>query len=478
MENITVQIPDTVVINIDNATANTVINAPAVPVVAATATTATVVADNGPVPMSFPALLRSSGLGDRFAHLRSGFGGQAESSGGSTTSKKAKNKRDDNEGKRWVRRKENARFVGNPHIVTATKKDFALPSPSARSTFPEPLPVYLSRNNAVPPATVPGRDPNSANAGRFSMSLKGMRRDLRKAGPRAELLVSEVEDEMTSWLRRGGVLMNPDSVSSYLPNGPSAPIGTSGSIMEVSRTPLQLVWSIREDAFARYVVHCCARYHNIVSYSKDASGQRLTYILRPNVTRPDHLATTVLQTPPATDSELSALEFASESDFASDTRSDVDSENDMDTGSSNYHLRPGPNPRVGQALSDIAESTPGSPYHGPTTPNPPPPDVDDFDNWSVIGGSDVDGGESDLASSVGSLSLRDEVETTPRAGQVAARVGLRQTPLRAHLWDRSRRSASSPSRSPARRVPPMRVYQRPDPVRSSERKSFHQFLFS
>ena len=62
------------------------------------------------------------------------------------------------------------------------------------------------------------------------------------------------------------------------------PIGSTLTVSELSRTPLQLVWAIEQDAFARksqirikyicfangvqgYIVHCCARYHNVVSFS-------------------------------------------------------------------------------------------------------------------------------------------------------------------------------------------------------------------
>ena len=55
----------------------------------------------GPIPMSFPAILRGPGLADRFAHLRP--------SGASVTAYPKKNRRDEKEGKRWVRRKDNGR---------------------------------------------------------------------------------------------------------------------------------------------------------------------------------------------------------------------------------------------------------------------------------------------------------------------------------------------------------------------------------
>lgn len=159
-----------------------------------------------------------------------------------------------------------ARFAGNPHIVPATKKDLVIPAQSARSTFPQPLPNYLTRNSAIAPAVPTAREPVSASAGRFSMGLKGMRKELRKSGPRTELLVKEVEDAIMGWLDDSVVWLNPDVHAEMSPE--EARIGTLDLILQVSCTHHQLVWAITDDAFARYVVHCCARYHNIVSFSK------------------------------------------------------------------------------------------------------------------------------------------------------------------------------------------------------------------
>jgi len=104
------------------------------------------------------------------------------------------------------------------------------------------------------------------------MSLRGMRRELRKSGLRAEVLVREIESEVVRWLRTGGTILAPDGsgIANTLDSGlgSSTPIGETGSIFEMSRTPLQLIWSITNDAFARYVVHCCARYYGIVSFSQ------------------------------------------------------------------------------------------------------------------------------------------------------------------------------------------------------------------
>ncbi|OJT05540.1 hypothetical protein TRAPUB_13231, partial [Trametes pubescens] len=53
--------------------------------------------------MSFPAILRNSGLSDRFAHLRISSTERAAP----LSSAARRNKRDEKEGKRWIRRKEN-----------------------------------------------------------------------------------------------------------------------------------------------------------------------------------------------------------------------------------------------------------------------------------------------------------------------------------------------------------------------------------
>ncbi|THH00744.1 hypothetical protein EW026_g1840 [Hermanssonia centrifuga] len=407
--------------------------------------------DGGSLPMSFPAILRGAGISDRFAHLRT-----AASSDAAVPVALKKNRRDEKEGKRWPNGEAwhlyilEARFVGNPHIVAASKKDFSVPAPSARATFPQPLPTYLSRNNSIPPAEPTAREPVSANAGRFSLSLKGMRRELRKSGPATELLVSEIEHEIVTWLR-DAVWMDPDAFSSTVDPIFAKPIGTGEAIIEVSRTALQMVWSISDDAFARF--------------SKDTTGSRLTYLLRPNVVLPDFLPPQGLDTPPITDLE-SAMDADSEFFLSDrDSHSDIHT-SDIDTGMES-ELDGAPPPG---GLSDIAESAPGSPGVGPASV---------FDEtWSLISGSDAEGGderERDLARSVRSLDLEDHNhELTPRAD-----TRRRQVPLRSHVWERNRRSASSPSRSPARRNPP-RGFPRIDPpaLDQTSPRSFYAYLFS
>jgi len=396
------------------------------------------------IPLSFPAILRNPGLVDRYAHLR-----LAEDRSPVVVKR---NKREERDGRRWIKRKENARFTGNPHIVLATKTDYGIPLPHIRATFPEPLPPYLPRNSKLPSVTPPIRDPSSANAGRFSLSIKGMRRELRKSGIRVQYLVLGIEDEMVSWLREGGTLLAPDAPDNNFLQLPGIPLTNAESIREVSRTPLQLIWSIPSDPFARYVVHCCARYHQIVSFSKEVSGTRLTYLLRPNVTRPDFNAAASLDSPPVTDLDYSS-QIDTESDFVSDREIPSDaSESDAEA------------PGVLSAISEM--SSPGS-YS--------PSQSMHSEAWTVVGDTDAEGdesgGEVDVTGQMASLSTQEDANqrshTRPRIV------------MRTRMWDSGQgRSASSPSRSPARKLP--RRVVRVDPPRSHRAAppSFYDYLYA
>ncbi|KAI0930138.1 hypothetical protein AcV5_006928 [Taiwanofungus camphoratus] len=417
--------------------------------------------DNGPVPMSFPAILRNPGISNRFAHLRA----SVDRGAAAVPVALKKNKRDAKEGKRWVRRKENARFVGNVHIVTPSKSDFSVSPPDKQSTFPQPLPHYLARNNTVPATVLAIHDPNSANAGRFSLSLRGMRRELRKHGPGTQVLVRDVENEIVSWLADGGIIPLPDAATEM--SFPGISVGNTESIREVSRTPLQLVWSIEDNSFTRYVVHCCARYHDVVSFSKETSGQRLTYLLRPNVTRPSCYAPADLDTPPVTDLESSTHEFDSESDFVSDR----DCRSDAGVDSEPEAVAP---PGAG-TLSTTAEGTDVSASSSPVAIAMPVSAQGSDDGWLLADVEDDSEAEQSLATGIRSLTL--EPDSTPRA-----HPRMRQASFRSHLWERQRRSASSPSRSPARRLP-QRAHLCVNPPRveqhaSNSRRSFYDYLYA
>lgn len=80
---------------------------------AKTMSTSTEKTADGPIPMSFPAILRNPGIGDRFAHLHRIDSAQLRGSvaAAATAASKKKNRRDEKEGKRWVRRKDNGAYA-------------------------------------------------------------------------------------------------------------------------------------------------------------------------------------------------------------------------------------------------------------------------------------------------------------------------------------------------------------------------------
>jgi hypothetical protein len=95
-----------------------------------------------------------------------------------------------------------------------------------------------------------------------------MRRELRKSGGRAQGLVKAVETEVIGWLEDGATLFSPDTQDLDALVFPGQPLTNIDTILEVCRAPHRLVWSIGNDSFVRYVVHCVARYHEIVSFSE------------------------------------------------------------------------------------------------------------------------------------------------------------------------------------------------------------------
>lgn len=166
--------------------------------------------------------------------------------------------------------------------------------------------------------------------------------------------------------------------------------------------------------------------------------------MRPNVTRPDHHAPTTLDTPPVTD-----LDYSSHPDTDTDQLSELDSD-----------MEHQPAPPSSQTLSAISEDA-----SMPSSPTPASPFSDD-ENWSVTEGSDIEGDESGndagLAASMEYLSLGPATAQGPYStlssdnDRTPCADPSLQAPMRSRVWDQRNskqgRSASSPSRSPARRV--------------------------
>ncbi|KAF8514224.1 hypothetical protein BU17DRAFT_52777 [Hysterangium stoloniferum] len=322
------------------------------------------------------------------------------------------------EGKRWLRRRDNSQFVGNRHIVKPSKKDFELPYSRPQTTFPNPLPSFLPRHASIAPTSIPTRDPVSANAGRYSLSLKGVRRELRKGGPNVERIVLDIEHELVEWLTAGGVVLEPDAQHEVpFSRTLGEPLGASQLIREIRRSPMELVWRVDSD-FPRFLLHCVARFHNIVSYSDDV---RLTHLLRPNVTRPDFLAAKSLDTPPPSD--MDAISNIADTD-----------ESDMDAGPELAPLSEEGEPQM-FALQSVPEkrntldTSVGRVYQPDGSLKHQPHPQDEAYEASIDGTDD----DEALSASVGSIALASssrDWERTPR----------RLEP----------RAVSSPSRSPSR----------------------------
>ena len=65
--------------------------------------------------LSFPAILRNPGITNRYAHLHETKSQDVTYRSHTTHTPINKNRRDQNEGKHWVRRKDNGQFVApNP----------------------------------------------------------------------------------------------------------------------------------------------------------------------------------------------------------------------------------------------------------------------------------------------------------------------------------------------------------------------------
>ncbi|KAG8725061.1 hypothetical protein FRC09_009335 [Ceratobasidium sp. 395] len=405
-------------------------NAPAN--VAGSAVAPAPVTQEGPVPLSFPSILRNP----NFAHLNVHSIQQRRTTAENVPAKK----KADKDGKRRVRRQENSRFTSNPHIVQPTRRDYAVPVAQVQSTFPVPLPPYLPRVSSAPSAQVPTSDPASNLAGKFSHSLRGFRRELRRRRGQAEPLVRAIEAELVEWLAEPA---KPVDENEY--------VIVSG-IKEVRRSSTELVWDVDQDGFARYVVHCTARWYGVVSFSKEApDGTRLTHLLRPNPTRPDR---TTLATPPTTDWDTASATGLSA--FATDA-SEVES------------LAGGDIDSVQGDDRDEVESSNIPTALRPAIPGYVPASEVGYEDEADMSGDD---GWISLHESVASLSLAPDADPgTLRTGRPAA------------IRDLSRESSRSPSRRPHSR--PKRRSVRPitraqtAPVEGSVRSgSLWEYLFA
>lgn len=218
------------------------------------------------------------------------------------------------------------------------------------------------------------------------------------------------------------------------------------------------------------------------------AGFRLTYLLRPNVTRPDHRAPTTLDTPPVTD-----IDYSSHPDSETDILSDISekgAESDVEAS------------RESGALSVIVEDMPG-PKSADASPadsvNEDPVLVqDDIDDMSEA--ADIDDSASEpgyIAIKLSSLSIESRQDSPELvSGELGPDSALQTLPQHPPIYSRQTlaarrrmwtRSASSPSRSPARtmayrRLTAQRHYKAPKStvaaLGGTRSQMFYDYLYS
>ncbi|GAA5893072.1 hypothetical protein JCM5296_003065 [Sporobolomyces johnsonii] len=308
---------------------------------------------SGAVPLSMPAILQNP----KNKHLLGALGKKERSAGGDGGAKKGTSAGAAPGGKRRRRRWENAQLSGNPHLHRPTRADFA-PGPSLRdlSTTFAPPPATFSRSTYISssPSSVPSPAllASASTYGQFSMSLRGLRRNIRGVlGPRAkrgeggrtEEVLEIMERELVAWLTLSGRVpdgfyhddagvttmlsnvrgkaLDPTPLEDFhlplalptLPDLPSASSITSApalpaTLTELTRLPHTLVW-LAPSPHHRFLLHSLARYYNLQSFSRPLSpldpDVRVTHVLRPQLTRPLASAggrtLASLETPPGTD---------------------------------------------------------------------------------------------------------------------------------------------------------------------------------
>ncbi|GAA5998989.1 hypothetical protein JCM5350_005474 [Sporobolomyces pararoseus] len=330
---------------------------------------------SGPIPMSMPAIL----IQPKNKHLLGALGKKAfnnrDENAPSTSSTRKGKESGIPGGRRRRRRWENAQLAGNPHLHRPTRADFN-PGPSLKglSTTFAPPPTNFSRSTySSPESTTNSSSPSktSFESGQFSMSLRGLRKNLRTSvvgarvtrgqGGRTEEVLEIMERELQEWLSFQGrvspgfyhdgttistsKVLDPTPLEDWqppppiesLPDEPTSrtrptppPPSPPATLVELTRLPHTLVW-LAPFPLHRYLLHSLARYYRLQSFSRPLSpldpSTRVTHILQPQLTRPTIPTTTRggisgFDTPSATDwssgsalsTEVSATETETETE--------------------------------------------------------------------------------------------------------------------------------------------------------------------
>lgn len=258
-------------------------------------------------------------------------------------------------GKRGQLRWENAQLAHHPSLHRPSRSDFS-PGPNLKAAIPvfAPPPASFSRSTySSPAASSSATGAASAEAGQYSMSLRGLRKNLRAAvGGRTEVVLEIMETELRAWLTlsgripegfyhdsTGGKLLDPTPLDDFplpsLPDLPDLPSSSSSSkpvypptLTELTRQPHSLTW-LAPSPHTRYLLHSLVRYYHLQSFSRPLSpldpDVRVTHILRPQIARPRPPAGGLsrlgggLETPDATDlSSVGGGTTTEGEDFTSD----------------------------------------------------------------------------------------------------------------------------------------------------------------
>ncbi|ORY31615.1 hypothetical protein BCR39DRAFT_525918 [Naematelia encephala] len=373
-------------------------------------------ADTGPVPLRLPAILQNP-TNPSIRQVEAHNAQQREKAiARRDRASQGDGSRVRGPGKRVIRRRENATFTSNPHVVAPTRADYMpsvpLQSRPLHASFP---PSALPRSIPIPPVDIPQPDPSSisSKSGTFSTSLKGTRALLRKRGRRAEYLVALVEGQIQNWKNGQGWLDSLHSTENWkildstlveneeilkgesdesVGEGststrrmpalhqiqtrlPPLPTGSRAAVLELSRSPAHLTWAVA-DSFDRLVVHLVARYYELVSWSDDhittdSHKVRLTHMVVPSLSsRLNPVPSHALLTP-----ETSDLSGQSSSETPIHTESEYSDDDETETEQGSV---------VGYSLESESEIEPQRRAESESSPTPIPELIHRLDEIHLI----------------------------------------------------------------------------------------------
>lgn len=210
-----------------------------------------------------------------------------------------------------------AHFHGSAHIIPPRPSDYSPVQLSSAPIFPSPPPSTFF---PYKPSDDPTADPNartaptfddsvtSADHGRFSLPLKGLKRNTRRIVAEGGIggeIVEAVDYELRTWLEGTEVWLSPETIAynnAHNLNSGKRCIcevetdhGRMQAINQLAKQPHSLVWQ-SEDSFTRFLIHAIARYYRIVSFSKHQSFVLPSFLHLSDIpyfsqNRPDNLIT-------------------------------------------------------------------------------------------------------------------------------------------------------------------------------------------